>query len=96
MSERASKVPLPFSLVGVRCVTRNKGRPVSQASFVIERATDEGEGVVQPGVAEVIGLEPQGASDSPRLTALRERHRELATLEPYLRAVVCLNDPWNL
>src|SRR5215471_7277675 len=41
-------------------------------------------------------FETQDASDSPLLAAIREGHRELATLEPYLSAIVRLNDPWDL
>src|SRR5713101_9014805 len=79
----------PFSL-------RNEGRPASHAGFVIERATGEGEGFVQPRISAVVGLETQDASDSPLPASLREGHRELATLKLDESAVVRLNDPRNL
>src|SRR5260370_41011133 len=75
---------------------RHKGRPASHAGFVIERSTGEGEGVVQPRVAAVVGLETQDASDSPLLTSLREGHRALASFEFDESTVVRLNDPRNL
>src|SRR5204862_7660302 len=64
--------------------------------FLVERPTGKGEGVIHPRLAALVGFEAHDAGAPPLLTPLRERHRELAPLEPYLRAVVCLNDPWNL
>jgi hypothetical protein len=81
---------------GLRLSLRNEGRPASHAGFVIERATGEGEGFIQPRVSPVVGLETQDASDFPLLASIREGHRELATLELDESAVVRLNDPRNL